>query len=293
MTAASAVTVALSCVAGLLLLGSAQTSLKLVSAMPYTGLRTRWRLVAIVTVATGSTVALLLALFAWRLPNWLPVLPAAGLLGVAALLVVQTRLTRQSLESVRKVYQMHDVTIYDSLTCAHNRAYLGFRLEEEVARSQRYGAPLSVLAVDIAGFYQFADEYGHHAGEIAITRLADRLADSLRETDVIARYRADTFVILLPDTPVANVSSLLARLKQQLGTLTVLDDASDASRSVSVKINFGTADCDLATIDGHQLLARALKELRSGKREKSERKLPEKPGSTTRDKSSAMAPQLA
>ncbi len=293
MTAAAAVTVALTCVAGLLLLGSAQTSLKLISAMPYIGLRNRWRIVSITTVAVGSAVALLLALFAWRLPNWLPVLPAAGLLGVATLLLVQTRLTRQSLESVRKVYQMHDVTIYDPLTCAHNRAYLGFRLEEEVARSQRYGAPLSILAVDIAGFYQFADEYGHHAGEIAITRLAESLTDSLRETDVIARYRADTFVILLPDTPVANVSSLLTRLKQQLGTLVVLDDSADASKSVSVKTNFGTADCDLATIDGHQLLARALKELRSGKREKSGRKLPANPGPNERQKASTMAPQLA
>ncbi len=293
MTAAIAVTVALTCVACALLLGSAKTSEKVISTMPYAGLRTRWRLVSYAIVVVASVVVLLVALLAWQRPEWLPALSAAGSLCMAILLLVQSRLSRVSIDNVRKVYQLQDVSIYDSLTCAHNRPYLGFRLEEEVARSQRYGAPLSVLAVDIAGFYQFADEFGHHAGEIAITRLAEKLTVSLRETDVVARYRADTFVVLLPDTPVANVSSLLARLKRQLGTLVVLDDTSDSAKSVSVRINFGAADCDLATIDGHQLLARALKELRTGKRELSGQKVHAKSSANGREKASGLEPQPA
>ena len=58
--------------------------------------------------------------------------------------------------------------ITDGLTGLHNHRYFYERLEEEVAKSKRYGAPLSLLMLDLDDFKSFNDAYGHPAGDQAV-----------------------------------------------------------------------------------------------------------------------------
>lgn len=87
----------------------------------------------------------------------------------------------------------------DPLTGLYNRRYLDATIERELARSKRYGRPLSVMLVDIDHFKRINDTYGHQAGDEVLKALAAML--HARETDVACRYGGEEFLLFLPDMP--------------------------------------------------------------------------------------------
>ncbi len=88
----------------------------------------------------------------------------------------------------------------DPLTNVWNRRYFSGRLREEIFRVRRSGAPLSACAIDLDGFKQVNDRYGHEAGDQVLVAVAQRLGEGIRTNDVVARFGGDEFVILLADT---------------------------------------------------------------------------------------------
>ena len=70
-------------------------------------------------------------------------------------------------------------------------------LTRELARTQRLGAEVSLLVLDLNGFKDINDTYGHHAGDRALREVANVLRATIRPYDVCARYAGDEFVIVL------------------------------------------------------------------------------------------------
>ena len=77
--------------------------------------------------------------------------------------------------------------MHDALTGLPNRALMTDRLEQAIARSDRYGSALQVLFLDIDDFKTINDSLGHAAGDRVLTEIADRLSRCLRKTDTVAR----------------------------------------------------------------------------------------------------------
>ncbi|MFR9719006.1 diguanylate cyclase [Aeromonas diversa] len=98
----------------------------------------------------------------------------------------------------RLTIQKHKLFL-DSLTQVHNRAALDERLELEYKRWLRYQTPLCLAVVDIDHFKTINDNYGHMAGDKALKVVAKALQRALRDTDFIARFGGEEFVILLPN----------------------------------------------------------------------------------------------
>lgn len=91
--------------------------------------------------------------------------------------------------------------VTDGLTGLHNHRYFYDRLGDEIARARRYGAPLSLLMLDVDGFKAFNDTYGHQAGDEALRSVARLLQTQLRQgIDVLARYGGEEFAVILPNT---------------------------------------------------------------------------------------------
>lgn len=88
----------------------------------------------------------------------------------------------------------------DPLTGIPNRLAYNERLEQEFARWRRYGSPLTVAVWDVDKFKSVNDTYGHQAGDKVLTVIARLLHKQIRETDFVARFGGEEFVLLLPET---------------------------------------------------------------------------------------------
>lgn len=109
--------------------------------------------------------------------------------------------------------EFQDKAIRDPLTGLYNRRLAEDRLLAEVTRSKRHGHPLAVLALDLNDFKLINDRYGHAAGDLVLKGLADRLKQSIRVPDVVARIGGDEFLVLLPECHVGQVERVVARLE--------------------------------------------------------------------------------
>lgn len=88
---------------------------------------------------------------------------------------------------------------HDLLTGLPNRVMLEDRLAEARKRALRRNRLLAVTLLDIDGFKAINDEMGHETGDYILARVAERLATSIRATDIVSRYGGDEFVILFED----------------------------------------------------------------------------------------------
>jgi len=104
----------------------------------------------------------------------------------------------------------------DPLTGIPNRLAYDRRLEEELARFKRYGAPFALLVWDVDRFKSINDTYGHAAGDKVLTVIARLLRDRVRETDLTARYGGEEFVILMPETDAAHAEPVADKLRQAI-----------------------------------------------------------------------------
>lgn len=86
---------------------------------------------------------------------------------------------------------------HDALTGLPNRMLLMDRMEQLLAKMQRQGKRLAVMFLDLDGFKQINDSYGHEVGDQLLKLVADRLRTSIRQEDTVARMSGDEFIILI------------------------------------------------------------------------------------------------
>jgi diguanylate cyclase (GGDEF)-like protein len=99
---------------------------------------------------------------------------------------------------------------YDWLTGAASRPLLEDRLRHAMARSRRAGTRCALLYLDVDGFKQVNDRYGHAAGDALLKGFAARLRSCVRESDTIARLGGDEFVVLLENLKEDRDAAMLA-----------------------------------------------------------------------------------
>ncbi len=105
----------------------------------------------------------------------------------------------------------------DHLTGVHNRREGEKRLAEDVARAKRSGVVLTVCVVDVNKFKSINDRYGHQAGDVCIHHVADVIRRNIRESDWLARWGGDEFILVLRDaSPFASTELVLQRIVRDL-----------------------------------------------------------------------------
>jgi len=101
----------------------------------------------------------------------------------------------QNLELLEKVSHM---AWHDALTGLPNRRLFEDRVEQELIRSRRVGEPVCMFFVDLDHFKTVNDTLGHAAGDDLIQQVGERLVETVRRQDTVARVGGDEFAILLP-----------------------------------------------------------------------------------------------
>lgn len=96
--------------------------------------------------------------------------------------------------------EMQRSALTDPLTGLYNLRFFEDVLGREVARSERYRAPLSLLMIDVDGFKEVNDRFGHIAGNKALSAIAASILHSVRSTDFSCRCGGDEFAVILPET---------------------------------------------------------------------------------------------
>jgi diguanylate cyclase (GGDEF)-like protein len=108
--------------------------------------------------------------------------------------------------------EVFKLAILDSLTGLYNRRCGEQRLAEEISRSQRYGHPLTVIALDLNRLKYINDTFGHAAGDDLIKCFAGRINKAIRGSDLAVRQGGDEFLLLLPECKPEEVRHVLGRL---------------------------------------------------------------------------------
>ncbi|GHC30157.1 GGDEF domain-containing protein [Aidingimonas halophila] len=104
----------------------------------------------------------------------------------------------------------------DALTGLANRRKLMKRLDEEIAKSNRYGTPLSLMLLDLDHFKQVNDTWGHLQGDQVLAEFGSLCTGLIRTEDTLARLGGEEFAILLPLTPQSHCQALAERLRHHI-----------------------------------------------------------------------------
>ncbi len=154
----------------------------------------------------------------------------------------------------------------DALTALPNRRALNERIESEVQRASRYGTTFALLMMDLDGFKQVNDVYGHPVGDVVLQEIARLLDSGTRGSDFLARYGGDEFALLLPEADAQRACEVANKVNHLVRhyPLTV-DSDTIPPLSLSVGIALFPADAE----SGATLLEQADQSLYNVKRDKS------------------------
>ena len=138
-----------------------------------------------------------------------------------------------SLSNLKLREKLREQATRDSLTGLFNRRHLEDSLPRELHRAGRGKSPLCIAMLDLDHFKNFNDTFGHQAGDLLLRELGQLLREKLRKSDIACRYGGEEFVIVMPDSSIADTSQRVEEIRvlakkleirygdQLLGTITI------------------------------------------------------------------------
>ncbi len=145
-----------------------------------------------------------------------------------------------------------DEAMHDALTGLPNRRLFDDRLTLALERSLRSSLSTAVFAIDLNGFKEVNDTYGHQAGDVVLQRVADKLKRKIRGADTVARCGGDEFLVIVNDlTRPENCPRIAAGLRASIASITVPGASAAMGGSIGFAVfpeeaTDGAALCQLA-----------------------------------------------
>ena len=136
------------------------------------------------------------------------------------------------------IRRLENLSSTDQLTGLYNRRFVMERLEEEYARFQRSGQSYAVIMMDLDHFKKVNDNHGHAAGDQVLREVAQRLRQSVRSTDTLARMGGEEFLLLLPMNDIDGALIHAGRIRKRIAA----DPVRFGTLEISITMSLGVAE---------------------------------------------------
>ncbi|MBF0488923.1 MAG: GGDEF domain-containing protein, partial [Nitrospirae bacterium] len=149
---------------------------------------------------------------------------------------------------------LYAMAITDELTRLYTKRHFSYTIEKELTAAEKLGKGISLLMIDLDDFRRVNDSYGHIIGDFVLEATAQRIRDSIRESDLAFRYGGEEFAVILPDTDVLRGHIVAERIRKNIENTAFEQDGLSIKMTVSV----GLADYNKnEDVSSAELLAKA------------------------------------
>ncbi|MDT8990256.1 GGDEF domain-containing protein [Curvibacter sp. APW13] len=151
------------------------------------------------------------------------------------------------------ISRLENLSSTDQLTGLYNRRIVMERLAEEHARFLRSGQTYAVIMLDLDHFKRVNDTYGHAAGDAVLREVAQRLRQSVRGTDTLARMGGEEFLLLLPMNDVDGALIHAGRIRKRIGG----DPIATPQGAIAITASLGVAEVSFSDKTAQTVVSRA------------------------------------
>jgi diguanylate cyclase (GGDEF)-like protein len=151
-------------------------------------------------------------------------------------IATKTKMLEAALGNMKQLNKYHEsMSMLDDLTGLYNRRYFYRQIEAALARSKRFRQPLCLLILDLDYFKAINDSYGHGFGDIVLKDVANALKEEIRESDILARFGGEEFVITFTDIDSKKGNFFAERIRKRIASL----DWKVQGQEVKITISIG------------------------------------------------------
>ena len=153
-------------------------------------------------------------------------------------IAVRATMLEAALENMKQLKKYHEsMSMLDELTGLYNRRYFYMQIEAALARSKRYQQPLCLLVLDLDHFKTINDTYGHGFGDIVLKDVANSLKEEIRESDILARFGGEEFVIAFTDIDSKKGKLFAERIRKRIASLDWKVQGQDVKITTSIGVH--------------------------------------------------------
>jgi two-component system, cell cycle response regulator len=166
--------------------------------------------------------------------------------------MIRIKRLADELERVNK--NLAELATIDPLTQVANRRAVEQRLAHEFQRERRYKHPLACILIDIDHFKAVNDNFGHPVGDKVLIEVAAAIRESIRTTDLVARFGGEEFIVVAPETNMIFAQMVAERIRRAISEKT----AAKADQGLpAVTASLGVASTDVKVTTESELVAKA------------------------------------
>lgn len=163
--------------------------------------------------------------------------------------------------------ELENVALTDSLTLLKNRRAMVKNIQDQYLHFKRHKRDFCIILIDIDFFKQCNDTYGHHCGDMVLKDVAQCIKETARESDEVARWGGEEFLVLLPETSLENGKLAAERTRKAVEELMIDYVQPDSVRTQTLKLTItqGVTSAWSDDMSSDSIIVRADKALYKGK----------------------------